>query len=349
MHDIGYQPSQADPDVWMRPAIKPDGFKYWEYVLCYVDDILSVSHDPIRTMKLIQAKFKLKNDKMEPPDTYLGATLYQMDNEDGDECWAMSSDTYCAALVTNVEESLNKKGLRLPSKCRSPFSHGYKPEMDCTGELKADGIQRYQEIIGSLRWAIEIGRVDILLEASLLSKHLALPREGHLEQALHIVGYLKCYKKLRLMFDSSYPIVKENWFAKYNWVDFYRDAKEAMPPNMPEARGYDVSINVFVDANHAGDKSDRRSQTGVLIFINKAPIHWYSKKQNTVEASTFGAEFCAMRTAVEMIEALRYKLRMFGVPIDGPANVYCDNEAVYKNTTIPESTLKKKHHSIAYH
>ena len=86
-----------------------------------------------------------------------------------------------------------------------------------------------------------------------------------------------------------------------------------------------------------------------LFLLIKAPIHWYSKKQNTVESSTFGAEFCAMRTAVDMIEGLRYKLRMLGIPIDGPAKVYCDNEAVYKNTSIPESTLKKKHHSISYH
>ena len=56
-----------------------------------------------------------------------------------------------------------------------------------------------------------------------------------------------------------------------------------------------------------------------------------------------------MRTAVEMAESLRYKLRMFGIPIDGSTNIYCDNEAVYQNTVIPESTLKKKHHSIAYH
>ena len=56
-----------------------------------------------------------------------------------------------------------------------------------------------------------------------------------------------------------------------------------------------------------------------------------------------------MRIAVEMIEALRYKLRMFGALIDSPANVYCDNEAVHKNITIPESILKKKHHSIAYY
>jgi len=118
---------------------------------------------------------------------------------------------------------------------------------------------------------------------------------------------------------------------------------------MPEARGRSVTITCFVDENHAGNQSDRRSQTGVLIFINKAPIHWFSKRQPIVEASTFGAEFCAMKTAIEMIEALRYKLRMFGVPSDGPANIFCDNEAVYKNAVIPESTLKKKHHSIAYH
>jgi len=83
--------------------------------------------------------------------------------------------------------------------------------------------------------------------------------------------------------------------------------------------------------------------------MNKAPIHWYSKQQASVESSTFGTEFCALKTALEMIEGMRYKLRMFGVPIDGPANVYCDNEAVYKNTVMPELVLRKKHHSIAYH
>ena len=52
---------------------------------------------------------------------------------------------------------------------------------------------------------------------------------------------------------------------------------------------------------------------------------------------------------MELTEALRYKLRMFGIPLDGPTNVFCDNEAVTNNATILESTLKKKHNSIAYH
>lgn len=350
IYELGFIPSKADPDVWMRPAIKEDGFKYWEYLLIYVDDCLCVSHAPEKVLKRIQGEgFTLKDGKMEPPDTYLGATLTTMTNDEGTECWAMSSDKYCAAMIQNVEDVLQKKGLRLPSKCVTPLRSGYKPELDCTGELKADGLQWYQEMIGSLRWAVEIGRVDILLEVSVMSKYLAMPREGHLEQVLHIMGYLKCHKKLRLMFDSSCPKVDERWFTTYDWEEFYRDAEEAIPSNMPEPRGREVIISCFVDANHAGDVVDRRSQTGVLIFVNRAPIHWYSKRQATVEVSTFGAEFCALRIATEMIESLRYKLRMFGVPIDGSANVFCDNESVYKNTTIPESVLKKKHHSIAYH
>ena len=68
-----------------------------------------------------------------------------------------------------------------------------------------------------------------------------------------------------------------------------------------------------------------------------------------MEASTFGSEFQAMKNAVELVGSLRYKLRMFGIPIEGPTYVFCDNDAVCKNTTSPDSTLKKKHHSIAYH
>ena len=57
----------------------------------------------------------------------------------------------------------------------------------------------------------------------------------------------------------------------------------------------------------------------------------------------------ALKNGVELVEALRYKLRMFGAPIEGATNIYCDNEAVYKNCFIPDSTSRRKHHSIAYH
>ena len=89
--------------------------------------------------------------------------------------------------------------------------------------------------------------------------------------------------------------------------------------------------------------------TGILMFVNCASKIWHSKRQNCVETSTFGSEFTAMKNVVELIAALCYKLRMFGVPLDGPTDMFCNNEAVYKNASTLESQLKKKHHSISHH
>lgn len=124
---------------------------------------------------------------------------------------------------------------------------------------------------------------------------------------------------------------------------------EEIPPNAPEPRGKSVQINGFVDADHAGDRITRQSHTGIILYLNKAPISWFSKRQTTVESSTFGSEFVALRIATEQIISLRYKLRMFGVPIDSYSNVFCDNEAVFKNASLAESRLKKKHNSICFH
>jgi hypothetical protein len=71
--------------------------------------------------------------------------------------------------------------------------------------------------------------------------------------------------------------------------------------------------------------------------------------KNTAESSTFGSEIVALKNSIELLKSLRYKLRMFGVPLLGPADIFCDNEAVVINCSTPESTIKKKHHSIAYH
>ena len=110
-----------------------------------------------------------------------------------------------------------------------------------------------------------------------------------------------------------------------------------------------MQLTAFVDADHAGNKVTRRSQTGIIIFANMTPIAWLSKRQNTIESSTFGSEFIALKVASEMIDGLRYKLKMLGVPLEGATRVLCDNESVIKNGTFPESVLKKKHCSIAYH
>ena len=68
LHDIGYTPSKADPDVWIRPTVKPDGAEHYEMVLLYVDDVLAISDMPMITMDGIRNVFKLKDDKAEVPD-----------------------------------------------------------------------------------------------------------------------------------------------------------------------------------------------------------------------------------------------------------------------------------------
>ena len=73
--DLSYRPSKADPDMWMRPAIKPDGSRYYEMILCYVDDVISISTNPMDAIDGIKAVFRLKGDKAEVPEMYLGGGI----------------------------------------------------------------------------------------------------------------------------------------------------------------------------------------------------------------------------------------------------------------------------------
>jgi hypothetical protein len=225
----------------------------------------------------------------------------------------------------------------------------YHPELDVSPLLEPEKANYYQSQLGILRWIVELGRIDIATEVSMIAAHNALPRECHLCAVFRIYSYLKTRPNARLLFDPTYDDMDYDSFPKENWTDFYGDVHEAIPPNAPPPLGKPVEIRCFVDANHAGDKVTRRSRTGILILLNSAPIVWFSKKQNTVKTSPFGSEFVALKIATKMIRGLRYKLRMMGIPIAGPSYVYCDNNSVVINSSSPASTLKKKSNSIAYH
>lgn len=199
---------------------------------------------------------------------------------------------------------------------------------------------------------MELGRVDICLEVSLLSSQLALPRRGHLEQVFHIFGYLKSHHNAELVLDPSDPVVDETQFDQKDWTSSeFGDTQgtEEIPEEMPEPRGQALVIRAKVDADHASDTITSRSRTGFLVWVNCTLVYWMSKKQTTVETSSFGSEFIAMKQCCEYIRGLRYKLRMMGIPVVGPAYISGDNQSVLANTTIPDSVLKKKSQSIAYH
>ncbi|CAJ1928058.1 unnamed protein product [Cylindrotheca closterium] len=109
----------------MRAAVKPDGEEYYEYILCYVDDILCMSMKAKEVMEGIGKLFKFKKRKIELPESYLGARL------DGVDMWTMSSYDYVVAAVKNVKETLkgNTKW-KLPKNAPTPMTSAYEPEMD---------------------------------------------------------------------------------------------------------------------------------------------------------------------------------------------------------------------------
>jgi hypothetical protein len=197
---------------------------------------------------------------------------------------------------------------------------------------------------------VELGRVDISHSAGMMARFSACPREGHLFTVLHIFGYCKKHLESRIVFDPLEKLHDGVEWVTHDWKQFYPDITgEVMPPGRPKPRGKAVQINIFCDAAHATCHMTQRSTTGIMIFINGSPTSWYSKRQNTIDASTFGSEFVALWIAIEMNEALRYKLRMMGISINGESNCFCDNNSVVTNSIVPQSTLHKKHNFVAYH
>lgn len=229
---IGFKSSIADPDVWMWPATKESSVEYYEYILCYVDDILCISHDPSRPMNNIRASLKFKNDKVEEPEFYLGASLKKK-RLNGKVVWTISSNDYLQNAVTNVEERLAKEGKKLPSRALTSMTQDYHPKTDDSPELSPDGITLFQELIGIWHWAVEIGCVAILTEVSMLYSYQASPRDGHLDQLYHIFSFLKKHPKLTIYFDPQEPNIDLSWFhgdSVDTFCEQYRDAEGNSSP-----------------------------------------------------------------------------------------------------------------------
>jgi hypothetical protein len=200
--------------------------------------------------------------------------------------WGLLPKQYIenALALKNMEGRLSEIGQKLlPRKYASvPMRNGYRPKLDYSSLLSPEAANIYQQLIG-IRWTVKLGRIDIHLAVTLLSSYMMSPREGHLIEVLRIFSYLKYNANSTIIFDH-FPV---NWdeeaFSKHDWSTFYADAKEKLPPNMPEARGNPVQVNCFTDADHAGRRITRKSHTGIIIFVNRAPVIWYSKAQNTIE------------------------------------------------------------------
>ena len=139
--------------------------------------LLCISYSPTEFMNNFQRIYTLK-EGYSRPKTFLGVNLSTFEVQDHREktstCWGFE----CFEDINRVLHELEKK-VKLPTTTVAPLTTGYRPATDNTDLLNEEGITWYQELIGSLRWLVEIGRIDISYSVSLLSSYLASPRLGH--------------------------------------------------------------------------------------------------------------------------------------------------------------------------
>jgi hypothetical protein len=342
MEKMKFKPSKADPDLWMK-----DCGTHYEYIARYVDDVIVFSKDPMKLMKDLEQHYVLKG--VGKPQYYLGGDVIELDEhwERENISTAFSAETY----ISNCLPKLAKLcGLEQFPNFKTPMDEAYHPELEESDLLPPDKISIYRSLIGSANWIVTLGRFDIQYATNVLARYSSAPREGHMRALQRVFGYLRKFHKGKILIDiSQAPIeAKVKPTTGQNWAELYPDACEDIPEDMPIPKGAIVSIIVYVDADHARDKVTRRSVTGILLLINNTPLQWISKRQPTVEISTYGSELIATRIAIEAILEVRYKLRMLGVPIKESSLLVGDNMSVVLNTTIPSSPLKKKHLRCTY-
>ncbi len=108
--EMGFEPTDADPDVYRKTNAKENGFKYYEYILVYVDYVLIISHSPTTHLERIQANNELNPSSIGPPTRYLGADVRRVTrpgDATGREYRSFSANSYV-------------KRSRL--KCENPFT-----------------------------------------------------------------------------------------------------------------------------------------------------------------------------------------------------------------------------------
>jgi hypothetical protein len=172
MRQMGYTSCKADPDLWLKAVTRPeDNMHYYTYILCYVDDILCIHHDPMSVMNKINGYLPLKPSSVGDPDI---------------SKYIVQAVKKCQLHLT---DKLNGK-YSIPARGDNPFPVDYDPSTDLSDILDPECSSFYQHLIGVMRWMVELGHIDIATEVSMLSSYLACPREGHLENALHVMGYL---------------------------------------------------------------------------------------------------------------------------------------------------------------
>ena len=337
LREAGFFPSKAENDIWMR-----DKGDHYEYIAVYVDDLLICSKDPqaIVTMLTEDNGFKLKGTG--PIAFHLGCDYFR--NGDGQLCYAPKK--YIDKCVATYERLFGCK----PKQYRSPLEKNDHPELDTSDLLEIEQIKVYQSLIGALQWSVQLGRFDVATATMTMSRFRAAPRKGHLDRVKRIYGFLVKFRSATIRIDTDEPDTSQIPHREYDWAhSCYAGAREELPDDAPKPLGKRVITSAYKDANLFHDYVSGKAVTGILHFLNKTPIDWWTKLQATVETATFGSEYVSARTCVEQVMDLRLTLRYLGVPVHGPSFMFGDNETVVNTASAPHGRLHKRHNALSFH
>ena len=262
----------------------------------------------------------------------------------------MGTGVFVARTTLRKPSSRIERDVGSLRKEKSPMVTNDHPEEDESDLLDMEGQRLYQQMMGMAVWTVQLGRLDICFAISSLSRFLCCPREGHMKRLKRVWGFLKKFPNKAIGIVAEAPVFEiplEEFEADFE--DQYRDAYEEIDPAFPVPKGKPLCTCIFFDSDHAHDTKTRRSITGVLVVVGSTPVSWMSKRQGAVATSSYGAEFCAMRTATEEAISIRYMLRSLGIPVTEPTKLFGDNLGVIQNASMPEASLVKKHVAIAFH
>jgi hypothetical protein len=204
LKDMGFYPSFADPDVWMKHCIT-----HYEYVCVYVNDLAVMMKCPADFFRgLKERKYELKG--VGEITYHLGGDFYR--DPDGTLVWG--ARTYVKRILNQSEAIFGNP----PKKYTSPINKADHPELDTTAFCSPDDTQHYQSLIGAFQWAIALGRWDIFCATMTMGRFHVAPHIGHLQRLQRICGFLRKYPEGAIRFRTNIPDYSHLDHVTYDWT-----------------------------------------------------------------------------------------------------------------------------------
>ena len=239
---------------------------HYEYLCTYIDDLMFAVDDPVLFIEQLQKRFKLKGSA--PTQHHLGCDFLR--NKDKTLC--MDPSGYISRMEESYVSNFGIKPEKDIGPVHSPLEKGDHPELNVSAFLNDEETRIYQSLVGSIQWAVTLGRFDVNTAVMSMFSFRAQPRQGHLKRLWRIITYLCKYHHFKIRFCTKEPDFV--WFKdnKQNWSNsVYGKPTEDKPKDAPKPVGKPIHLTSYFDANLMHNVLSGKAVTGILHFLNKTP------------------------------------------------------------------------------